>query len=247
MIDEVVLVTGASSGIGAGMAARFHARGARVVISGRNRARLESVAAARPGMVVVVLDVADADSVTRGMAEVAAHVPHLTTLLNNAGIQRMLDFSTADPPGPSDIEPEIATNFTGLVNVTAAALPLLRRAPRSRVVHVGSGLGFVPFAKAPVYSATKAAVHSFTLSLRRQLAGSTVQVVEIIPPVVDTPLHRDMPSTPPMAMPLDTFVDRAMRGLDGGKDEIAIGLGRVSQVGARLAPKRLFSLINSGN
>jgi uncharacterized oxidoreductase len=105
----------------------------------------------------------------------------------------------------------------------------------------------VPFAKAPVYSATKAAVHSFTVSLRRQLAGSTVQVVELIPPIVDTPLHRDLPSTPPRAMPLDTFLDRAMRGLDAGKDEISIGLGRVSQVGARLAPQRLFSLINSGD
>jgi uncharacterized oxidoreductase len=244
VVDEVVLVTGASSGIGAGLAARFHARGARVIISGRDRARLESVAARHPGMSVVVMDVAEPQSVTRAMAEVAVETPHLTTLVNNAGVQRLLDFSAAAPPGPADVALEVDTNFTGLVNVTAAALPLLRRAPRSRVVHVGSGLGFVPFAKAPVYSATKAAVHSFTLSLRRQLAGSTVQVVEIIVPVVDTPLHRDLPSAPPMAMPLERFLDRAMRGLDVGRDEIAIGLGRASRIGARLAPKRLFSIIN---
>ncbi|HYO02154.1 MAG TPA: SDR family NAD(P)-dependent oxidoreductase [Mycobacterium sp.] len=247
VVDGVVLVTGASSGIGAGIAARLHARGARVIISGRDRARLESVAARHPGMSVVVMDVADPESVTRGLADVAAGAPHLTTLVNNAGIQRLLDFTAAEPPGPADIASEIATNFAGLINVTAAALPLLRRAPRSRVVHVGSGLGFVPYAKAPVYSATKAAVHSFTVSLRRQLAGSTVQVVEIIPPVVDTPLHRDMPSAPPMAMPLERFLDRAMRGLDAGKDEIPIGLGRVSQIGARVAPKRLLSLINRGD
>lgn len=247
VIDGIVLVTGASSGIGAGIAARFHALGARVIISGRDRARLESVAARHPGMSVVVMDVADPESVTRGVAEVAAGTPHLTTLVNNAGIQRLLDFSAAEPPGPADIASEIATNFAGLINVTAAALPLLRRAPRSRVVHVGSGLGFVPYAKAPIYSATKAAVHSFTVSLRRQLAGSTVQVVEIIPPVVDTPLHRDLPSAPPRAMPLERFLDRAMRGLDTGKDEIPIGLGRLSQIGARVAPKRLFSLINSGD
>ena len=178
----------------------------------------------------------------RALADVAARTPHLTTLVNNAGIQRLLDFTAAAPPGPADIAPEIATNLTGLINVTAAALPLLRRAPRSRVVHVGSGLGFVPYAKAPVYSATKAAVHSFTVSLRRQLAGSTVQVVEIIPPVVDTPLHRDMPAAPPMAMPLGRFLDRAMRGLDVGKEEIPIGLGRLSQIGARVAPKPLLSL-----
>ena len=247
VIDGVVLVTGASSGIGAGLAARFHSRGARVIISGRDRTRLKRMAARHPGMSAVIMDVADPKSVTRGMEEVAARTPHLTTLINNAGIQRMLDFSAAEPPRPSDVASEIDTNLTGLINVTAAALPLLRRAPRSRVVHVGSGLGFVPLAKAPVYSATKAAVHSFTVSLRRQLAGSTVQVVEIIAPVVDTALHRDLPSPPPMAMPVDAFVDRAMRRLDAGEDEIAIGLGRVSRIGARVAPKRLFSLMNSGD
>ncbi len=247
VVDGAVLITGSGSGIGAGLASRLHARGARVIISGRDRARLETVAARHPGMSVIVMDVADPESVSRGLAEVAAETPYLTTLVNNAGIQRLLDFSAAEPPGPADISAEIATNFAGLVNVTAAALPLLRRAPKARVVHVGSGLGFVPYARTPVYSATKAAVHSFTVSLRHQLAGSTVQVVEIIPPVVDTPLHRGLPSTPPMAMPLDRFLDRAIRGLDAGKDEIPIGLGRVSQLGARVSPKRLFSLINSGD
>lgn len=244
MVDGVVLVTGGSSGIGAGLATRLHARGARVIVAGRDLARLEAVAAGRPGMSVLVMDVADPDSVRRGMAEVTASVPHLTTLVNSAGVQHVLDFSTPKPPGPADVAPEIATNLAGLIDVTSAALPLLRAAPRSRVVHVGSGLGFVPYARAPVYSATKAAVHSFTISLRHQLAGTTVQVVELIPPVVDTPLHQHMPSTPPMAMPLDRFLDRAMRGLDSGRDEVAIGLGRVSQLGARVAPKQLLRLIN---
>lgn len=245
VVDGVVLITGASSGIGAGLAGRLHARGARVIISGRDRSRLESVAARHPGMSVVVMDVADPESITSAMAEVATQTPHLTTLVNNAGVQRMLDFSAAELPEPADIASEIATNLTGLISVTAAALPMLRRAPRSRVVNVGSGLGFVPLAAAPVYSATKAAVHSFSISLRGQLAGSSVQVVEIIPPVVDTPLHRDLPSAAPMAMPLERFLDKAMRGLDKGRDEIPVGLGRVSQIGARVAPKRLFSLINS--
>ncbi len=247
MTDEIVLVTGAGSGIGAALAARFHARGARVVLSGRDRGRLEAVATRLPGASVLVMDVADPDSVARGLAEVTADVPHLTTLVNNAGIQRPLDFTAAEPPAPSEVASEIATNLTGLVTVTAGALPLLRRAPRSRVVHMGSGLGFVPLASAPVYSATKAAVHSFSVSLRRQLAGSTVQVVEVIAPVVDTQLHRDMPSVPPMAMPLERFADRVMRSLDAGTDEIAIGLGRVSRIGARVAPGRLFAVMNRGD
>lgn len=246
LVDEAVLVTGATSGIGAGLAERFLQRGAQVVVTGRDAERLAAVTAGRPGMTAVVMDVADPESVTRGMAEVAERAPRLTTVVNNAGIQRLLDFSAAEPPGPADVAPEIATNLTGLVNVTAAALPLLRRAPRSRLVHVGSGLGFVPLAAAPVYSATKAAVHSFSVSLRRQLAGTGVQVVELVPPVVDTRLHRDLPSTPPMAMALAPFLDRAMRGLDAGRDEVAIGLGRLSVIGARLAPRALLALVNSG-
>ncbi len=122
VVDGVVLVTGASSGIGAGIVARLHAQGARVIISGRDRARLESVAARRPGMSVVVMDVADPESVTRGLADVAAGTPHLTTLVNNAGIQRLVDFTAAEPPVPADIASEVAINFAGLINVTEAAL-----------------------------------------------------------------------------------------------------------------------------
>ncbi|MDI6627961.1 MAG: SDR family NAD(P)-dependent oxidoreductase [Rhodococcus sp. (in: high G+C Gram-positive bacteria)] len=246
--DDVVLITGATSGIGAGLATRFHARGAHVVVTGRDSKRLSAMAAEHPGMMPIVMDVCDPESVGRAIAEIAASIPHLTTLINNAGVQRPLDFSAQKQPASADIADEIATNFTGLVNVTSAALPLLRRAPRARVVHVGSGLGFVPLTGAPVYSATKAAaVHSFTVSLRHQLRRTTVQVVELVPPVVDTPLHRSMDSAPPMAMPLEKFLDKTMAGLDRGRDEIAIGLGRVSIIGSRLAPSVLLGLVNRGS
>ncbi|MGQ7296441.1 SDR family NAD(P)-dependent oxidoreductase [Quadrisphaera sp. KR29] len=241
---EVVLITGATSGIGAGMAAKFHARGARLVLTGRDSDRLRAVVARHPGATGVVMDVADPASVGAAVQEVADVVPHLTTLVNNAGVQLRLDFAAPEPPEPSAFGAEIATNLTGLVHVTAAALPLLRRAPRARVVMVGSGLGFVPLVQAPVYSATKAAVHSFSTSLRQQLAPVGVQVVEVVPPVVQTSLHRHMPSPPPMAMPLETFLDRTFRGLDAGHPEVAVGLGRLSQVGARVAPGLLLRLVN---
>ncbi|RMB77574.1 SDR family NAD(P)-dependent oxidoreductase [Rhodococcus sp. SBT000017] len=183
--DDVVLITGATSGIGAGLATRFHAREAHVVITGRDPERLSAMAAEHPGMTAIVMDVCDPESVRRAMADIAASIPHLTTLINNAGVQRPLDFSAQERPAIAEIADEIATNFTGLVDVSSAALPLLRLAPRARVVHVGFGLGFVPLAGAPVYSATKAAVHSFTVSLRHQLRRTTVQVVELVPPVVD--------------------------------------------------------------
>ncbi len=242
--SEVVLVTGATSGIGAGLAARFHARGARVIAAGRRADRLADLARRHPGMDTVVMDVTDPDSIRAALADVTARHPHLTTLINNAGRQRLLDFSAATPPGHDEIAAEIATNLTGLIDVTAAALPALRAAPRARAVHVGSGLGFVPLVAAPVYSATKAAVHSFTVSLRRQLAGSTVQVVEIVPPVVETELHRGQPSRPRRAMPLDAFLDRAVKGLDAGRDQVVVGPARVLRTGSRIAPGRLLTLVN---
>jgi uncharacterized oxidoreductase len=242
--SEVVLVTGATSGIGAGLAGRFHARGARVIAAGRRVDRLADLARRHPGMDTVVMDVTDPGSIRAALADVTARHPHLTTLINNAGRQRLLDFSAADPPDHGEIAAEIATNLTGLVDVTAAALPALRAAPRARVVHIGSGLGFVPLAAAPVYSATKAAVHSFTVSLRRQLAGTTVQVVEIVPPVVETELHRGQAGRPRRAMPLDAFLDRAVKGLDSGRDEVAVGLARVLRTGSRIAPGRLLALVN---
>ena len=111
--------------------------------------------------------------------------------------------------------------------MTNAFLPLLKRQPAARLVHVGSGLGYVPLAAAPVYSATKAGVHAFTVALRRQLRGGTVQVVELIPPMVETDLHRGQTHRPPKAMSLEAFVRAAMAGLDAGRNEVVVGLARV--------------------
>ena len=148
------------------------------------------------------------------------------------------------PPDAATIAREIDTNLKGLIHVSAAFLPLLSRQTAARLVHVGSGLGYVPLAAAPVYSATKAAVHSFTISLRRQLAGSSVQVIEIIPPVVETGLHRGQARKPPNAMPLADFVKASMAGLDAGKAEIAVGLAKVLRIAHRIAPGLFLNIVN---
>lgn len=244
--SDTVLITGGSSGIGAGLAAAVHARGATVVIAGRDLGRLRAVADRHHGMEVLELDAADPASVARAASTLDERHPALTLLVNNAGVQRLLDFSAEQPPGPDDVAEEIATNLTGLVNVTSAFLPALRRAQRARLVHVTSGLALVPLTSAPVYSATKAGVRSFTISLRRQLRGGTVQVVELLPPVVKTGLHRDQDRQPPRAMELDAFVSAAMKGLDGGRDEIFVGLAKVLRVGSRAAPGRFLAIINKG-
>jgi uncharacterized oxidoreductase len=239
-----ILITGGGSGIGAGLASAFHARGATVIIAGRTRERVEAVAARHPGMVAKVLDVADPDQVAALAESAAAQWPDLDTVVNNAGIQMLFDFTAANPLDPAALGREIDVNLKGLIYVANAFLPLLKRQPKARLVNIGSGLAFVPLAAAPIYSASKAGVHSFSISLRRQLAGTPVQIVEIIPPVVETDLHRGLERVPPRAMKLDAFVAAAMAGLDAGRDEIAVGLAKVLKSASRVAPGLFLNIVN---
>lgn len=239
---KTVLITGGGSGIGAGLAAAFHANGAQVIISGRSRDRLEAVASRHPGIEVEVVDVAEAGQVMALADRIAARWPALDTVINNAGIQTLFDFR--ESVDPDKIAREIDVNLKGLILVANAMLPVLRRQQQARLINVGSGLGYVPLVAAPVYSATKAAVHSFTISLRRQLEGSSVQVIELIPPVVETDLHRGQPRKPPRAMKLDAFVKAAMAGLAAGRPEIRVGLANVLARGSRIAPGLFLNIVN---
>jgi uncharacterized oxidoreductase len=241
---DVVLVTGGGSGIGMGLAEAFYARGATVIIAGRQAPSLQAVAATHPGMHVEIVDVSDANSVEALAQRIAKSHPGLNVLVNCAGIQQLLDFSAEQMPDAALIAREIDTNLKGLIHVSAVFLPMLKRQLSAQLIHIGSGLGYVPLTAAPVYSATKAAVHSFTISLRRQLAGSPVKVIEIIPPVVETKLHRGQVRKLPNALPLRTFVTAAMAGLDAGKEEIAVGLAKILRVAYRLAPDFFLNIVN---
>jgi uncharacterized oxidoreductase len=244
-VTATVLVTGGGSGIGAALAAAFHARGAKVIVAGQTRARLEAVAARHPGMVAEVVDVADPDQVLRLATRIESRWPHIDTVISNAGVQTLFDFNGPAALDMGRLAREVDVNLKGVIYVANAFLPLLKRRARARLIHVGSGLGYVPLAAAPVYSATKAAVHSFTQSLRRQLRGGTVQVVEIIPPVVATDLHRGQAGRPRNAMPLEAFTAAAMAGLDSGREEIPVGLARILRVGSRIAPGAFMNIVNA--
>jgi uncharacterized oxidoreductase len=247
-----VFITGATSGIGAGLARAFHARGATVIASGRDPAALARLATACPGVETEVLDVRDAVAVARCAAAVGGRHAGLSTVISNAGVQRLLDFADVAPPDAAalaDLDVEVDANLKGVLYVARAFAPLLRRprpagGARPRLVQVSSGLAFVPLVAAPVYSATKAAVRAFTVALRAQLRPTGVQVVELIPPVVDTNLHRGLPRMPPRAMALDAFVRAAMRGLDARRDEVTVGDAAVLRIGARVAPGRVLRLVN---
>jgi len=205
---NTILITGATSGIGRELAQKFQALGNNVIIAGRRKALLDEVIAANPGMAGYVLDIEDPAAIRDFSARVTADHPGLNVLFNNAGIMKAEDL-TAGTMDLGIVESTITTNLLGPIRLTAALLPHLRAQPQSTIVNVSSGLAFVPLVRTPTYNATKAAIHSYTISLRRQLQGSTVEVIELIPPSVQTDL---MPghAEDPHAMPLADFISETM-------------------------------------
>lgn len=217
MTGNDILITGGGSGIGRGIAEHMHRMGNHVTVAGRHEAVLREVARANPGMHHLVLDQTDPTAIAHAVTELAASRPELNVLINNAGIQRQEQLGTGNVAAA---EAQIATNLLGPIRLTAALMPQLISRPTAAIVNVTSGLAFVPNAAMPTYCATKAALHSYTQSLRHQLSGTTVEVIEIIPPQVRTAL-RDVDD--PRAMPLDDYLAETMSLLAaGGRDEISV-------------------------
>jgi uncharacterized oxidoreductase len=204
---NTILITGGGSGIGRGLAESFHALGNQVIIAGRRKQLLDQVAAANPGMKSIALDIEDLANILAVAAQLAKEFPALNVVINNAGIMRPENLH-AQPDGLADAEAIITTNLLGPIRLTAALLPVLQKQSRSAIVNVSSGLAFVPLALTPTYCATKAAIHSYTQSLRYQLKESTTEVLELIPPYVATDLMDG--GSDPRAMPLDKFIAETM-------------------------------------
>lgn len=240
---RVVLVTGGGSGIGLALATRFLAAGSRVIICGRRESALRAAAAAHPGLITRVCDVSDEGERVALAAWVAEEHPDLDVLVNNAGVQRRVRLTEPEPW--SATHGEIAVNFDAAVHLALLLLPHLQTRPRAAILNVTSGLAFAPIAAMPIYCATKAALHSFTLSLRHQLAGSTVRVIEIIPPAVDTDLGG--PGLHTFGVPLDEFADAAMARLVAGEVEIAYGSAELGSRAAQQAFDGAFRQMNGAS
>jgi uncharacterized oxidoreductase len=210
---NTILVTGGNSGIGQGLAAALHAAGNTVIITGRRKSALEETVKAHSGMHSEVLDVDSAEDIARFAEGVAKKYPALNVLINNAGIMRPEDVTAADYTSKT-AEAIITTNLLGPIRMIAALLPHLQKQKAATIINVTSGLAFVPLAFTPTYSATKAAMHSYTLSLRHQLRKSAIEVLELAPPAVATELMPGQ-SKSPHSMPLADYVNESMAILAG--------------------------------
>ncbi len=217
LTDNTILITGGGSGIGRGLAEAFHALGNKVIIAGRRQKVLDETTEANPGMTSLALDIENPSAIRAFAAQITTLHPDLNVLINNAGIAREENLK-AQPKELVDVEAMIATNLLGPIRLTAALLPHLQNQPHSAILNVSSGLAFVPLPGAPTYSATKAALHSYTLSLRAQLRDTSVQVVEIIPPYVQTELGGSHQANDPRAMPLAEYIAETMQILKSQPD-----------------------------
>lgn len=230
MTNNVILITGGGSGIGRGLAEAFHKLGNQVVIGGRRREILKQTAAANPGMGFVVLDTTNPRSIQESASEVTRRYPALNVVINNAGVQRVFDFTKPETVDAAGMREEVGTNVFGVIDMVTAFLPHLLAQPSATIINLSSGLAFVPIALYPVYCATKAFVHSFTMSLRHQLRNTNVGVIELAPPWVKTELdaaHATPTTHEGMSpMPLADFIAAAMADLGTGGVELPVAGAR---------------------
>lgn len=223
IIGNTIFIPGATSGLGLGLALRFQAAGNHVIVGGRRTELLDRIVAENPGIDSVQIDTADAASIERATQRVVAEHPELDAVILMAGIMQPEDLHSA---GFLDTaERTITTNLLGPIRLIAALVPHLASRPSATIMTVSSGLAFVPLPATPTYSATKAAIHSFTQSLRVQLADTSIEVLELAPPAVATSLMGQ--EDDPNAMPVEEFLDETMSILASQPDAQEILVSRV--------------------
>lgn len=242
LTGNTVLITGGASGIGFALARQLSDRGNRVIICGRSEESLETAKAQAPALLTRVCDVADPTSRRALLAWLKTAHPGLNVVINNAGVQYRRSF--ADATALQDLDQEVSINFTAPIHLIGDVLPLLRQQPQAVIVNVSSGLAFSPMADVPVYCATKAAIHSFTLSLRHQLRATSVRVVELAPPIVDTGLGsgtRSEGTARQQMMSPEDFATEALAQLESDQVEIMVGMA----ANTRKLGEALFDRMNT--
>jgi uncharacterized oxidoreductase len=237
---NTILITGGASGIGLALAERFYDRGNGVIICGRREDKLAEASEQMPGVNTRVVDVADPAQREALIQWAVSEFPTLNVLVNNAGVQRSVDLTQEEDWQKT--RSEIAINLDAPIHLSRLAVPHLAGKPNAVIANVTSGLSFVPLANVPVYCATKAALHSFTLSLRHQLRQQGIEVVEIIPPAVDTDLQA--PGLHTFGVNVDEFADHVFAELERGNFEIAYGTALMGSRASREELDAIFERLN---
>jgi uncharacterized oxidoreductase len=220
--NRTVLVTGGTSGIGLGIAESFLQSKSKVIVCGRNKEKLSTVKDNFPDMIVLHCDVGTAAQRKKLAEDVLRRFPDLDVLVNNAGVQRYIDLKKGYDELKSG-EDEIAINFVATVELTSLFIGHLMKRPSAAIINVSSGLGFMPMPNTPVYSATKAAIHTYSLVLRQQLKDTSVKVIEIVPPMVDTDLNKEGRNAVHLkfrGISVSEYIQTVMKGLENDADVI---------------------------
>ena len=239
---NTIVITGGTSGIGLGLTELFLKEGNRVIVCGRRKERLDRLAAENPGLATYVCDISDENQRTAFAAWVQKDHPETNILVNNAGVWHTRDIGSG--LDFRAVQAELQTNIAAVVHLSDLFIPFLAGKPGAALLNISSGLAFVPLAHMPVYSATKAAVHSLTLSMRYLLKDQGIEVIEIIPPAVDTEFGNSLRGPGGRTfggMPLGEFIDWVHRGLKNQAAEIPVG----TAVNLREKGEVLFEVRNS--
>lgn len=242
---QTVLITGGGSGIGLALAEKFLQHGHTVIITGRNLTKLESVKAMHPEVHIVQSDVTvDAD--VRGLVdEIGQKFGGLDVLINNAGTMGLIDTGNQDNDLQQQFK-EIEINYHAPIRMLHHFLPMLKKSTGGTLVNVSSGLAYVTFSQAAVYSGTKAALHLWTQGIRPQLKPHGIRVVELLPPIVDTKLADDADLKNNNLKPMSTekLATVFWKDFNRGKDEIIPGISKFLKFMSRVAPKVIFNQLN---
>jgi uncharacterized oxidoreductase len=243
---NTILITGGATGIGFALAEAFVHAGNEVIVCGRREDKLAEAKRKLPDISIRVCDISKEAERKSLYQWATTSFPSINVLINNAGIQRMIDFRQGIA-GLLGGEAEIETNLTALVHLSAYFIPHLSKRKEAAIVNVSSGLGFIPIAIMPIYCATKAAVHSFSLSLRHQLKATSIKVFELIPPAVDTELDKGARAsrgqTDRGISP--TEVSRAtLKAIEVEQYEVAVGRAEGLRLAAQTDPQQAFDRMN---
>jgi uncharacterized oxidoreductase len=241
--NSTILITGGTSGIGLELVRQLTGHGSTIIVTGRKQEALDDTQRRFPKIHVIQSDVSEPQDIKRLYEEVTKQYPDLNIIVNNAGEMRLLDVQD----GSKDLENitrEIDINLTGTIRMVHQFLPHLIKKRTAAIVNVSSAIAFMPYSTAPVYSASKAGVHAYTLALRLQLDKTSVRVFELVPPGVNTNLQNDwvLPPNPSQMMDVDKLVRVAIKGLLKDKPEIKPFLVNVVKFLSRLMPNQLIKL-----